>query len=445
MREYDEKEDTGNISDSQDRSILDTQPSTETDTQDFELEEEPLNEEVSSSGSKSKKVAIIAGVGVAVIVAGGAFMMLSGDETPTPTHTQSETKNSVIDEPQNEPSSDIVKTKEQPIINDVDLSNEIKMTQEKTIEEIPVPFKDIQLDSQHKIDQETLNPNTVGQGELTPPNPIEQGVLTPTSPVGEITPTTPVEQTALTPQTPVGQVDITPPAHFEQGELNQPVKTGNDDLIIEQSGVNSGLIEEPGLISPEEVLSVENNEDLNASMQNILSKMNSISSNVKEINDKINTINDKITVGKEDFDKLVARVAELEKLTKEQNNKALSCLCSNGKQENKAVSPAKVTQKSTLNKEKTKYKPKDSVSVVKRTGDLQNEVKTVKRTASKGQNYGSNVKLESIVGDRAWVRVNGGSIKSYGIGDTLPNGKVIGNINSSNGVFDKSGIKILSR
>jgi hypothetical protein len=55
------------------------------------------------------------------------------------------------------------------------------------------------------------------------------------------------------------------------------------------------------------------------------------------------------------------------------------------------------------------------------------------------------MKLESIVGDRAWVRTSNGSIRSYSVGDVLPNGKVIGNVDSQNGVFDKSGVKVLSR
>lgn len=505
MSTFNEKDDhntTGNISDSEEHLSHDNDRfRTETDTQDFQEEALDLEEE-EEGGKKSKgnTVKIIAGVGVAAVLVVGGVIAFSGGSNEPNDNVQPTAQNSETENKSEELKNDVVKTQEgiDNSTSDPDLQSALNVKKQPEVKH-ELPFKDVQpenndltppapigqVDPIAPVNQGSLTPpapvgqvevakpiEQVDQGSLTPPAPVgqvevpkpieqvDQGSLTPPAPVGQVEAPKPIEQIdhgSLTPPVPVGQVEVNKPITPEQGNLTpstvdkEEVKQTENVTIENQltdidknKDTNGGLLggnNHNGMIDPSENVNVSTSEsDINGSMNKILAQMNSLSENVKSLNDKVSKIDETIIVKKADFDKLVERVAALEKLHTNKDGKIVACTCDTNKNSEKA----NVTTKKAPVK-KQAYKPRDSITVVKKSGDLTNNRNRGYSAPKEVRRTGASMKLESVVGDRAWVRTSNGSIRSYSVGDILPNGKVIGNVDSQNGVFDKSGVKVLSR
>lgn len=489
FNDKDEHNPTGNISDSEEQLTHgDDRFRTETDTQDFQEEALELEEEESEKKSNGKTVKIIAGVGVAaVLLAGGAMFALNGGDHNSNNEAPPAKSNDNTDvKKETSPEKEVVKTSQgvNTSTSDPDLQNALKVKEKPEVKK-ELPFKDVQED---KADELTP-PAPVQGGELTPPAPVQNSVVPPVSSgQGELTP--PV-QTQVAPPV-VNHGELTPPVQtqvapsiVDHGELTPPVDTSTkevDNSALSQPKVNTvapiesnvkpdekdlksddqsiplindkdnggKLIgdDQGGMIDPSEdatkpVVSSDSS-DLNGSMDKILSQMNSLSENVKSLNDKVSKIDETVIVKKADFDKLVERVTALENLHKDSNGLIVACPCDPSKKEVKKDSVVKKEVKKESNVRKHSYKPRDSITVVKKTGDLSVH-KERTYTHKEVRRTGASMKLESVVGDRAWVRTGNGTIRSYSVGDVLPNGKVIGNVDSQNGVYDKNGVKVLSR
>lgn len=489
FNDKDEHNPTGNISDSEEQLTHgDDRFRTETDTQDFQEEALELEEEESEKKSNGKTVKIIAGVGVAaVLLAGGAMFALNGGDHNSNNEAPPAKSNDNTDvKKETSPEKEVVKTSQgvNTSTSDPDLQNALKVKEKPEVKK-ELPFKDVQEDKSDEL----TPPAPVQGGELTPPAPVQNSVVPPVSSgQGELTP--PV-QTQVAPPV-VNHGELTPPVQtqvapsiVDHGELTPPVDTSTkevDNSALSQPKVNTvapiesnvkpdekdlksddqsiplindkdnggKLIgdDQGGMIDPSEdatkpVVSSDSS-DLNGSMDKILSQMNSLSENVKSLNDKVSKIDETVIVKKADFDKLVERVTALENLHKDSNGLIVACPCDPSKKEVKKDSVVKKEVKKESNVRKHSYKPRDSITVVKKTGDLSVH-KERTYTHKEVRRTGASMKLESVVGDRAWVRTGNGTIRSYSVGDVLPNGKVIGNVDSQNGVYDKNGVKVLSR
>lgn len=471
----------------------------------LELEEE---ESEKKSNGKTVKIIAGVGV-AAVLLAGGAMFALNGGDHNSNNEAPPAKSNDNTDvKKETSPEKEVVKTSQgvNTSTSDPDLQNALKVKEKPEVKK-ELPFKDVQetksdeltppapvqsgeLTPPAPVQNSVVPPVSNGQGELTPP--VQTQVAPPVVNHGELTPPVSTDKKELTDPntanaqlTPPVQTPVVAPPVVDHGELTPPVdtstkevdnsalsqpkvntvapiesnvKTDGKDLKSDDQSIplindkdNGGKLigdDQGGMIDPSEdatkpVVS-SGSSDLNGSMDKILSQMNSLSENVKSLNDKVSKIDETVIVKKADFDKLVERVTALENLHKDSNGLIVACPCDPSKKEVKKDSVVKKEVKKESNVRKHNYKPRDSITVVKKTGDLSVH-KERTYTHKEVRRTGASMKLESVVGDRAWVRTGNGTIRSYSVGDVLPNGKVIGNVDSQNGVYDKNGVKVLSR
>lgn len=474
MSKYDDdnKEPTGNLRDSEDHnySQYDADQKDDSDTQFYEQESSVLEESPENHGNPKKNGKlkwILGGVGAAIVVAGGVAVLL-GEEDPiddVPVETQN--KNNVVT-PKGESQKETILIDENSAEKDP-LMIDLTPAQPKEEPKQENIFKDIDKTATVEVPPLVEPVKPIEHQQVAPITPVEPTAphvtpIVPIEPVVPVEPVKPVEPIAPVETIPsVGQetvvdetASITLPNVTEQAKetitIDQPSSSGLIDP--DNNNITSGT---SGLIEPNfDEKNIDVNGDMNETITALISEMSNVSTNIKNLNTNLKSIDEQVVVNKADIVKLQERVAALEKLHFDKNGALIPCasVC-NG--DGGKVLPVSINNgnadkgKTSTATKKVVRKPVNRIDVVSKKGDLENTKTTSNTNSNRNKanatrsSQGSAVKLESIVGNRAWVRSSNGSIKSYGIGDTLPNGKKIGNIETRNGVFDTNGHLILTR
>lgn len=500
---------TGHISGSE---SSDYDSNEDTAKSDIDTEEEFYREDIATAeeeGQKPKKgnaVKVIAGVGVAAVIAAGSFIFLSGGKNSDNSETTASNQNNVNSEKgqseiNSNPSKPVVKRTDGVNSSTTDPDLKAALGQEKP--PVPqndqnTPFKDLH-EGDRKTTDAPLAPPSVDHAappavtNPTAPQAPQAPTVAPTPVAPEVTPVAPAPAPVET-HTPQ-QDHITPQANGQVGSDNLPSVTQKSEISapispavptenkadsekanssvdtstkvdpvspapntsvnpvapIEQNTQDSNNLigggdSDSGMLDPSSDNGTEENSasvgsDLNDSVNKVISQMATLNGTVKKLNAKVDSLDKTIVVNRQDFDKLVQRVNDLEKVVKNGTSTGTAVLCdtSSKKVKHKATPTKHVAKRSS-----SRHVSHDSISVVQKSGDLSYKEEVHYKHRAK-KSFSGKMSLESVVGNRAWVRVGNGPIRSYSIGDTLPNGKVIGNVDSVNGVYDKSGSEILSR
>lgn len=402
---------------------------------------------------KSNKTKVIIGAAVVgVFAVAGGYLALSEDEpAPTPrvekkVQTTEEVKVPKID--------DAIKINEglkevpqppAPINNEGNTipplveheKNEPFNIEPPKVEEQPNIFKDVEKPV------ETVNPVIPSVGSVEPllNNPVIDQPIEMPKVEGEKIDTPIIDVAPKVEDKPI-IAEITPPV--SQPEVSIDATETIEDLTIPTQNSQNQPIGGNTLIEPnfEEEVKFSNNDE---SMAVLIKELSELSNNIKEMNKTLNASQEQVLVNKADIQKLMDRVSELEKLHKDGKGNLVACqsTCNSDGAITK-IAPVKEVKKKVV--KKPDYKPANKVQVVSKSGDLsKSKPVAAKPKATTTSTNNRTLKLESVVGDRAWVRTQDGSIRSYSINDRLPNGKVIGNVDSRTGVFDVNGHLILSK
>lgn len=468
MNTYDDDKDsakTKNMNDSDENSYQNyAEEPSETDTLNLnyhqdqsELEEE---DEVPKKG-KSGKSKLLLGIGAVAAVAAvgyGAMIAFSDDEVEVPQQSTQEKENTKANSEKVSENSGKIKIDEslpeikKAPVESLDINVNVEPPKVEIQENI---FKDVQKREPVETIVPPVQSNIPVIVEPTVEVPVapivpevNQGLIAPVETVSPVIPTP-----DITNETVVKEEVVAPVINNEAiNTMPINVENGSENALIDPDLGTGSVNTSNGMIDPDfnqEGQSVEINTDLNNSIESLIKEMKGVSGNIQSLNNNLSDMNKQVLVNKSDIEKLIKRVEELEKLHRDKEGNMISCVStcnSDGK-----VAPVVLKDKpKAADKKVVKkpvYKPANKIEVVSKKGDLSGSksAKPASKNNVQKSNQNAVVKLESIVGDRAWVRTQNGAIRSYGIGDTLPNGKKIGNIESRSGVFDTNGRMILSR
>ena len=421
------------------------------------------SEDEEEGKSKGKAVKIGLGVGIAAIVAGGAYLFLSGggdNDKPIapkpiqPKHSQHEVSNTNVEKSgdqvktvktddgiKKDNNSDVINIKKPSVVPD-NSGNVFKNIDQGKSPVAPAPIAPT-------VSAPVVNSNSV-------PAPVAPA---PTAPVDHDSMPVEKEPTSIAPS---GNSIVAPAPTEEHANITDPavpatpVINGDHSQVpsvapvapvdhkatpvqpapvapVQSAEHNDGLINvdsgDKGMIDPDDS---SNDQSLNG----LISKMSALS-------DKVNTLNGKMMIDKSDFDNLVQRVNNLEQLV-EKKSMVSPCDIKESKDVKKAVISAPHTTEKA-HSHLRRVKPRDSIVVVRKEGDIAYHPTRHEAPHPRKHEFSGRLKLESIVGQRVWVRSGNGMIDSYTVGDRLPNGKTIGNVDVGSGVYDENGNLILSR
>lgn len=144
-----------------------------------------------------------------------------------------------------------------------------------------------------------------------------------------------------------------------------------------------------------------------------------------KINEKLDKL-DKL----DNIDKLDSNDQEIKQLLNDAINEIKNKECAVNSTKKVVSAPQKVTTNNNY--------VKDASNVKKQSAKINKKV-----VAKKSESTSSKYTLKSIMVGRVWIGLPNGVIESFGIGDYLPNGDRIGNIDPDNGVFDTTGKLII--
>lgn len=183
-------------------------------------------------------------------------------------------------------------------------------------------------------------------------------------------------------------------------------------------------------------LSAEDSENLNDSIKLLIKKMDGLSDSMNGLNETVKNTNTRIDNTDKKVDDLTKRVEKLEsKLVDGATVKSDSA----------PVVKKSTVKRSPIVKHKRSSTSYNSVELSngshKRT--VVRKTYTPKKVSEASSRLGGGYTLQSVVTDRAWIKRSDGTMATYGIGDRMPNGKVIGSIDPDNGVFDTTGKLII--
>lgn len=457
MRDNEEnKTETNDFSNSEDLHLDKYEgQSADSDTHDYQQDDSVLEEDeddLRNAKKGSSKKLILAGVGVAAValIGGGLYLTLDEEEVVQPTQskektvekTNSEQLNNEIKVPEtiqiNEGMQEVQKSESN---NDFNIEPPVVPQQEVIFKDMEKPVEEVKKVEVPLVDpviEKTETPKVIEQAVVPPVvNPVIEPVL---PNVAEKTPE------VINPVVP----DIVEPVKNITEEnsvidISEPVEKEDTGLIDLDNKESNDLID-PNFET------LEASTELNESIGLLIKEMSNVSNNIQDLNKSLNGMNEQILVNKSDIESLMKRVEDLEKLHKDKDGNMVSCVsaCSSDGKVALVAPIQKVKSTPDVSKKVVKKpiykKPANKIEVVSKSGDLSKSTNSKPKQVQKAKTGTSQaIKLESVVGDRAWVRTQNGSIKSYGINDILPNGKKIGNIDSSSGVFDVNGHLVLTR
>lgn len=191
---------------------------------------------------------------------------------------------------------------------------------------------------------------------------------------------------------------------------------------------------------------------LNQSIQALIVKMDGLSTSIESLNNMIGDTNDRIDKTNTNVDNINKRVDKLEELLTNGKPSVVAaaskenCDCKSSSTKpvvKKSVKPV-VKKKKSTSVSNSRY---NSVEIIDEDAPRSYKKTYVapKKTssASASSRLGGGYTLQSIVTDRAWVKHPNGTTSTYGIGDRLPNGKIVGSIDPDNGVYDTNGKLVL--
>lgn len=182
-------------------------------------------------------------------------------------------------------------------------------------------------------------------------------------------------------------------------------------------------------------LSAEASDDLNDSIKLLIKKMDGLSDSMDNLSEAVKDTNTRIDNTDKKVDELTKRVEKLE-----------GKLSSTTVVPTTSVSKKDAVKKAPVVKRKRTQSYSNSVELSSSSSKRTTHVKksyAPKRTSEASSRLGNGYTLQSVVTDRAWVKRSDGTMATYGIGDRMPNGKVVGSIDPDNGVFDTNGKLII--
>lgn len=199
------------------------------------------------------------------------------------------------------------------------------------------------------------------------------------------------------------------------------------------------------------VISNENAGELNKSIQALIVKMDGLSTSLESLNNMIGDTNDRIDKTNTNVDNLSKRVDKLEDMLNNKSSVAAVAGAAKDDCDNKKVTKpvVKKSSKGVVKKKKssgvsnTRY---NSVEIIDEDAPRSHRkayVAPKKSSSTASSRLGGGYTLQSVVTDRAWVKHPNGTTSTYGIGDRLPNGKIVGSIDPDNGVYDTNGKLVL--
>lgn len=189
---------------------------------------------------------------------------------------------------------------------------------------------------------------------------------------------------------------------------------------------------------------------LNQSIQALIVKMDGLSTSIESLNNMIGDTNDRIDKTNTNVDNIGKRVDKLEELLKGGKPAVVAaatkenCDCKKVATKpvvKKAVKPV-VKKKKSTGVSNARY---NSVEIIDEDAPRSHRKAYVapKKASTTSSRLGGGYTLQSVVTDRAWVKHPNGTTSTYGIGDRLPNGKIVGSIDPDNGVYDTNGKLVL--
>lgn len=255
-----------------------------------------------------------------------------------------------------------------------------------------------------------------------------------------------------TPATPVNQPTNVPVPQNTAPEITQPQSvpvqeehnTVRNDVPSIDNNQDTGVApiapigEKPStpVMSSTPALSEEASDDLNDSIKLLIKKMDGLSDSMDNLSDAVKDTNKRVDNTDKKVDELTKRVEKLEGKISGVTNVVPAT----------TVVKKEVTKKAPVVKKKRSQSYSNSVELSNTSSKRVSHVKksyTAKRTTEASSRLGSGYTLQSVVTDRAWIKRSDGTMATYGIGDRMPNGKVVGSIDPDNGVFDTNGKLII--
>lgn len=289
------------------------------------------------------------------------------------------------------------------------------------------------------------NPNKVKglspeETATTAPDLNSSATVPPVAETVHNTPATPVNQPTNVPVPQNTAPEIAQPQSVPVQEAHNTVKNdvpidNNQDTGVAPIAPIGGNASTP-VMSSTPALSEEASDDLNDSIKLLIKKMDGLSDSMDNLSDAVKDTNKRVDNTDKKVDELTKRVEKLEGKISGATN----------------VVPATNVMKKEINKKAPVVKKKrsqsynNSVELSNTSSRHVSHVKktyTPKRTTEVSSRLGSGYTLQSVVTDRAWIKRSDGTMATYGIGDRMPNGKVVGSIDPDNGVFDTNGKLII--
>lgn len=268
------------------------------------------------------------------------------------------------------------------------------------------------------------NPNDSSLG-----NAVSSSVETKAPEASSVAPATPVAPTGEDVAPDLGHTDI------------QPMPSVGQNVTHEQT------------VAPVEskaAISSDSAGQLNQSIQALIVKMDGLSTSIESLNNMIGDTNDRIDKTNTNVDNIGKRVDKLEELLK--SGKPTTVAAAAKDCDCKTVATKPVVKKSVKPVVKKKssgvsHARYNSVEIIDEDAPRSHRKAYVapKKTssASASSRLSGGYTLQSVVTDRAWVKHPNGTTSTYGIGDRLPNGKIVGSIDPDNGVYDTNGKLVL--
>lgn len=377
------------------------------------------DEEKGSDAPKKKKAGLgkILGIAGAVVVVGavvftGSKILFPDNSTP-PAQNQGENQQApvpVAQTPQPQPEV----SQPQPVTSTPETS---QVPQVSNGEEA--------LPDLHQGAVSNDNPNDSSLG-----NGVSSSVETKVPETSSVAPVTPVTPTGEDVAPDLGHTDV------------QPMPSVGQNVTHEQTVAP---------VEPKAAISSDSAGQLNQSIQALIVKMDGLSTSIESLNNMIGDTNDRIDKTNTNVDNIGKRVDKLEELLKSGKPATVAaatkdCDCKNVATKpvvKKAVKPV-VKKKKNSGVSNARY---NSVEIIDEDAPRSHRKAYVapKKTssASTSSRLSGDYKLQSIVTDRAWVKHPNGTTSTYGIGDRLPNGKIVGSIDPDNGVYDTNGKLVL--
>lgn len=203
-------------------------------------------------------------------------------------------------------------------------------------------------------------------------------------------------------------------------------------------------------VEPKAAISNDSAGQLNQSIQALIVKMDGLSTSIESLNNMIGDTNDRIDKTNTNVDNMGKRVDKLEELLKSGKPATVAAVAKDCDCKTVATKPVvkksvkPVVKKKSSSVSHARY---NSVEIIDEDAPRSYRKAYVapKKTssASTSSRLGGGYTLQSVVTDRAWVKHPNGTTSTYGIGDRLPNGKVVGSIDPDNGVYDTNGKLVL--